>query len=53
MMNNGVPWRGMPPWNMLPEKQRWQVVAYLRALNSPESHAQSTLNEAASEGASK
>ena len=53
MMNNGVPWRGMPPWNMLPEKQRWQLVAYLRALNSEDSHAQSQSNEAGSEGASK
>lgn len=33
LMTNGVPWRGMPAWNMLPAKQRWQLVTYLRALN--------------------
>ncbi len=34
MVTNGNPWKGMPPWGMLPAKQRWQVVAYLRALNA-------------------
>lgn len=34
LMTNGNPWRGMPPWNMLPVKQRWQLVSYLRALNN-------------------
>ena len=33
LMTNGVPWKGMPPWNSLPAKQRWQLVSYLRALN--------------------
>jgi mono/diheme cytochrome c family protein len=33
LMNNGVPWKGMPPWMMLPEKERWQLVSYLRSLN--------------------
>jgi len=36
LMTNGNPWKGMPPWNMLPAKQRWQLVAYLRSLNSPD-----------------
>jgi glucose/arabinose dehydrogenase/cytochrome c5 len=27
---------GMPPWNALPEEQRWQIVSYLKALkNAP------------------
>lgn len=26
--------RGMPSWSRLPETQRWQVVAYLRSLQS-------------------
>lgn len=34
LMTNGVPWRGMPGWQMLPADERWQLVAYLRALNS-------------------
>jgi len=25
---------GMPPWNALPEQQRWQIVAYLKSLKS-------------------
>jgi mono/diheme cytochrome c family protein len=33
LMENGVPWKGMPPWMMLPEKERWQLVTYLRSLN--------------------
>ena len=53
IMNNGVPWRGMPPWNMLPAKQRWQLVAYLRALNSPDVDKQSPSKPAQSEGNSK
>ena len=34
LMSNGVPWRGMPGWGMLPAQERWQLVTYLRALNS-------------------
>lgn len=33
LMKNGVPWRGMPAWDMLPARERWQLVTYLRALN--------------------
>jgi mono/diheme cytochrome c family protein len=33
IVTNGNAWKGMPPWQMLPEKQRWQVVTYLRSLN--------------------
>ena len=36
LMQNGVPWKGMPPWMMLPETERWQLVTYLRSLNEPE-----------------
>jgi len=25
---------GMPPWNALPEQQRWQIVSYLKSLRS-------------------
>ena len=39
LMNNGVPWHGMPPWIELPTKERWQLVTYLRALNGGASGA--------------
>ena len=32
MLRNGNPYKGMPPWNSLPELQRWQLIAYLRTL---------------------
>jgi mono/diheme cytochrome c family protein len=34
MLKNGEPYKGMPRWSGLPEAQRWQIVAYLRSLNS-------------------
>ena len=39
LMTNGNPWKGMPPWITLPATQRWQLVAYLRALNVAETGA--------------
>jgi mono/diheme cytochrome c family protein len=39
IVTNGNPWKGMPPWQMLPEKQRWQVVTYLRSLNQAGNNA--------------
>jgi hypothetical protein len=35
ILKNGEPFRGMPSWARLPEGQRWQIVAYLRSLQSP------------------
>jgi mono/diheme cytochrome c family protein len=35
MLKNGQPFRGMPSWAKLPEGQRWQIVAYLRSIQSP------------------
>jgi mono/diheme cytochrome c family protein len=32
MLRNGDPYMGMPQWSLLPEQQRWQIVAYLRTL---------------------
>ena len=32
LLTNGVVRRGMPVWSKLPEAQRWQLVAYIRAL---------------------
>ncbi len=34
MLKNGQPFRGMPTWGGLPEQQRWQLVTYLRSLNT-------------------
>lgn len=36
LMTNGNPWKGMPAWIALPEAQRWQLVAHLRAWNDAE-----------------
>ena len=32
MLQNGNPFKGMPPWSSLPDQQRWQIIAYLRTL---------------------
>jgi mono/diheme cytochrome c family protein len=32
MVRNGNPYKGMPSWSLLPEQQRWQIIAYLRTL---------------------
>ena len=32
LLSNGVVRRGMPVWSKLPEAQRWQLVAYIKAL---------------------
>jgi mono/diheme cytochrome c family protein len=34
ILKNGQIFRGMPSWAGLPEQERWQLVAYLRSLNS-------------------
>ncbi len=36
LMTNGNPWKGMPAWISMPEAQRWQMVAHLRAWNDAE-----------------
>lgn len=35
LLKNGNVFKGMPNWSGLPEQQRWQVIAYIRSLNSP------------------
>jgi mono/diheme cytochrome c family protein len=35
IIKNGQTFKGMPSWGGLPEQMRWQLVAYLRSLNSP------------------
>jgi mono/diheme cytochrome c family protein len=34
LIKNGEAYKGMPGWGALPEPQRWQIVAYLRSLNT-------------------
>ncbi len=35
LLKNGNAYHGMPGWGALPEQQRWQLVAFVRSLNSP------------------
>lgn len=53
MMTNGVPWHGMPPWMMLPETQRWQLVTYVRQMNLDEDRASARPVDTSAEGARK
>lgn len=34
MLKNGEVYKGMPRWAGLPEPERWQIVSYLRSLNT-------------------
>ena len=34
LLKNGNPYRGMPGWGALPEQERWQLIAYVRSLNT-------------------
>ena len=34
VLTNGVVRRGMPVWSKLPEPQRWQLVSYLKSLQT-------------------
>lgn len=34
-IHNGVPGSAMPPFSSLPDRQIWQLVAFVRSLNSP------------------
>jgi mono/diheme cytochrome c family protein len=33
-ITTGAPDKGMPSWSTLPERQRWQLVTYLKSLNN-------------------
>lgn len=37
LLKNGEIYKGMPSWASLPEQQRWQIIAYIRSLNTPAS----------------
>lgn len=40
ILKNGEAFKGMPGWGALPEPERWQIIAYLRNLNSAATGAQ-------------
>jgi mono/diheme cytochrome c family protein len=35
ILRNGNIYKGMPNWSGLPEQERWQIITYLRSLNTP------------------
>jgi mono/diheme cytochrome c family protein len=43
MLRNGNPWKGMPSWSSLPDGERWQLVTYLRSINTPVAGGVSTV----------
>lgn len=34
LLRNGDIWHGMPSWSAMPESERWQIIAFVRSLNS-------------------
>ncbi len=43
ILTNGVVRRSMPVWSKLPEAERWQIVTFLRSLNTPSMNPQSPM----------
>ncbi len=35
LLKNGNQFKGMPIWGSLPERDRWELIAYLRSMNPP------------------
>lgn len=35
LLRNGNSWKGMPSWSVMPDGERWQLVAYMRRINTP------------------
>jgi len=47
VLRNGILSRGMPSWSMLPEPERWQIIAYVKSLGPvtrPSEHETSAAN---------
>jgi mono/diheme cytochrome c family protein len=42
LLTNGSVRRGMPVWSKLPEPQRWQIVTYVKSLNTSPAPASGT-----------
>jgi mono/diheme cytochrome c family protein len=51
-ITTGAPDKGMPSWSTLPERQRWQIVTYLKSLKSS-SNAQKAVPESSGQGQSR
>ncbi len=34
LLKNGNAFKGMPNWSGLPEQERWQIISYIRSLNT-------------------
>ena len=51
-ITTGAADKGMPSWSTLPERQRWQLVAYLKSLKNSQS-AQKTVPESTKLGQSR
>jgi mono/diheme cytochrome c family protein len=39
LIKNGEAFKGMPGWGALPEPERWQIISYLRSLDTTNSGA--------------
>lgn len=35
LLRNGEVFKGMPRWAGLPEQERWQIICFIRSLNTP------------------
>ncbi len=42
LLTNGSMKNGMPSWSRLPEQQRWQIVSYLKSLQTGDAQAATT-----------
>jgi mono/diheme cytochrome c family protein len=52
LLRNGNTWKGMPSWSVMPDLERWQLVAYLRSINGP-SKTQATAEQRVVQGDAK
>jgi mono/diheme cytochrome c family protein len=52
LLKNGNTWKGMPSWSVLPDSERWQLVAYLRSINTP-AKTQATVQHGLEQGETK
>ncbi|MBB5057082.1 mono/diheme cytochrome c family protein [Granulicella aggregans] len=51
LLRNGNSWKGMPSWSVMPDGERWQLVAYMRSINTPATAAGIAVEARKSDGA--